>query len=230
MDEGEKHLLDDAEVVLKKTKELRGREVEQANHIFTLWFYWSATFLGELSIPEDRITYFLTAYMESCREVQSSIVLALHGSYKNAIQILRSWLELIITGIYYDHHRNEGEGWLEKGHYTRFKAFKNRLERDKMLSAQTLKDVGKAWTKLSTYIHSLGHVLEGTFAETGYGTVFPEYNQRYFDEWFSFLMEVYNLCCVLLVEHIPEVLGSEEIDLFFKPKALERLRDRVTNK
>ena len=230
MDEGERHLLDNAEAVLKKTIELRGGEVEQANHIFERWFYWSAIFLGELSIPEGRITYFLTAYMESCREAQSSIVLALHGSYKNAVQILRSWLEIMIAGIYYDHHEKEGENWLKKGYFIRFKTFNARLRRGKTLSHQTSKDVSEAWDTLSAYVHSLGHVLEGTIAETGYGAVFPEYNKRYFDEWFSFLKEVYNLCCVLLVEHIPEVLDSEKIDYFFKPKALERLRDRVTYK
>jgi len=84
----EKHLIDDAEAVLKKTEELKHDQVKQANDIFQRWLYWSAIFLGELKIPDDRTAYFLTAYMEFCREAQSSIVLALHGSYKNAVQIL----------------------------------------------------------------------------------------------------------------------------------------------
>ena len=226
----EKHLIDDAEAVLKKTEELRHDEVKQTNDIFQRWLYWSAIFLGELKIPDDRIAYFLTAYMESCREAQSSIVLALHGSYKNAVQILRGWLELVVAGIYYDHHQSEGQHWLEKGRYMRFKSFKSKLQHEKVLSTQTFEQVSKTWEKLSVYVHSLARVLEGTCAETGYGAVFPEYNQRYFDEWFNFLLEIYNLCCILLVEHIPEVLDSKEIDHFFEPKAVEILKGRITQK
>jgi hypothetical protein len=230
MDDDKKHLIEDAEKVVEETRRSKSYEVEKSNSIFLRWFYWSAVFLGELQIPEDRIRYFLTAYLESSREVQSSIVLALHGSYKNAVQILRNWLELIVAGIYYDHHQAEGKAWEEKGYYTRFKTFKSRLERDRVLSTETLRDISSAWERLSAYVHSLARVLEGASAKTGYGAVFPEYNESYFNKWFGFLEEIYNLCCILLVEHIPEVLKSEETKHFFKLKALDELRGRVLSK
>lgn len=230
MSTGKRHLIDDAENVLKKTKESRIREFKQANVIFDRWFYWSAIFLGELNIPDDRIHYFQTAYMESCREVQSSIVLALHGSYKNAVQILRNWLELTVAGIYYDHHQAEGQDWQRRGHHLKFKTFKRRLERDKLLSTETFHEISDAWEKLSAYVHSLGPILEVTRAETGYGAVFAEYNQKYFDEWFSFLRKIYFLCCILLVEHIPEVLGSKEIHYFFPKDVVESLKDRIAHR
>jgi len=230
MSAGKKHLIVDAENVLRKTRESRSREFELSNSIFDQWLYWSAIFLGELDIPDDRIHYFQIAYMESCREVQSSIVLAFHGSYKNAVQILRNWLELTVAGIYYDHDQTEGQNWQRKGHHLKFKTFKRRLERDRLLSAETFQEISEAWEKLSAYVHSLGPILEGTRAETGYGAVFAEYNQKYFDEWFGFLTEIYSLCCILLIEHIPEVLGSKEINYLLPKDKLESLKDRVTNR
>lgn len=155
MSAGKKHLIDDAENVLRKTRESRSREFELSDSIFDQWLYWSAIFLGELDIPDDRIHYFQIAYMESCREVQSSIVLAFHGSYKNAVQILRNWLELIVAGIYYDHHQAEGQNWQRKGHHLKFKTFKKRLERDRLLSVETFQEISEAWEGLSAYVQKI---------------------------------------------------------------------------
>jgi hypothetical protein len=229
MENDEKHLVEDAEKVLKKTRRSKSGEVKESNEIFLRWFYWSSIFLGDLDIPEDRIQYFTAAYIESIREIQSSIVLALHGSYKNAVQILRNWLELTVAGIYYDHYTTEGKNWEDKGHSIKFKKFKSRLKRDKVLSEKTVNDAISMWTNLSEYVHSRAHTLESLSAETGYGAIAPEYNRKYFDEWFGFLGEMYELCSILLVEHIPEVLQSEKMKELLKPTVLEQLRRTTTN-
>jgi hypothetical protein len=231
MDDDEKHLVEDAEKVLEKTKRFKSHEVEESNGIFLQWFYWSSVFLGELEIPEHKIHYFIAAYIESTREVQSSIVLALHGSYKNAVQILRNWLELVVAGIYYDHHTAEGKDWEEKGHHIHFGEFKKSLsQRDKVLSAETASDISSAWKRLSEYVHSHAYVLESVSARSGYGAIAPEYNREYFEKWFDFLKEMYKLCSILLVENIPEVLESEKIEEFFEPTVVEKLKRRITNK
>ena len=229
MDNDEKHLVDDAEKVLKKTERSNGDEVKEANEIFSQWFDWAQVFLG-VDVPEEKNSYFLTAYIESLREIQSSIVLALHGSYKNAVQILRNWLELIVAGIYYDHYTAEGKDWEDKGRFISFKNFKRRLRNDKVLSEETVSAASSMWDILSNYVHSCAHTLESLSGEDTYGMIAPVYNQKYFDDWFGFLGEMYELCSILLVEHIPEVRKSDKIGEFFKPTTLEQLRRRIANK
>ncbi len=226
-----KHWVDEeAGKVLKKTNRSKSRhKVKKADEIFSQWFDWSSVFLVEFDLPDEKIQYFTITYIGSLREVQSSIILALHGSYKNAVQILRNWLELTVAGIYFDHHITEGKKWNEEKGFIHFTDFKKSLEQEKVLSKKTVSAITIKWQDLSQYVHSCAETLEG-FSDDGYSMIAPSYNQKNFDDWFDFLRETYELCSVLLAEHIPEVLQSEKIEEFFEPTTLKQLKANSANK
>lgn len=86
--------------------------LERAHEIYLKWFYWSASFAGPFFNKADWESYTVRLYLESTRITESSLVLAIHGECKPAVQVLRDWLEGMIGGIYFNFYAKEGK--LEK--------------------------------------------------------------------------------------------------------------------
>ena len=131
---------------------MNGRNLlEQAHETYLRWFYWSALF-GEVFDDADWESYTAWLYMESTRIAESSLVLAIHGEYKPAVQVLRDWLEGMVGGIYFDLYPEEGERW-EKGEQINFGKSIKAITKKKIVDDALRKQVGQLWGELSEYVH-----------------------------------------------------------------------------
>lgn len=181
--------------------------LEEAHKIYLKWFYWSALF-GEVFHGNEWESYTARLWMESTRITESSFVLAIHGEYKPATQILRDWLEGMIGGIYFDLYPEEGKYW-EKGRQIDFGKSIKAITQKKIINDQLRKRVGQLWGLLSEYVHQKEEV--GDFVASG-GQPFAIYNERTLQIWLEFLRRTFDVCNSLLVSRFPQLLKAEDIE------------------
>ena len=180
---------------------MEGRNLlEQAHEIYLKWFYWSALF-AEVFQNTDWESYTVQFYMESIRIMESSLVLAIHGEYRSAIQVLRDWLEGIVGGIYFDSCPEEGKRW-EKGELIDFGKSKKTIV-DNTLRVQ----VGRLWGEFSKYVHQKPEA-----SDFSSGGPFAAYDEEKLEQWVIFLKRTFETCNSLLVYKFPQLRAVKEIE------------------
>ena len=190
---------------------MNGRNLlEQAHGIYLKWFYWSALF-AEVFDEADWESYTARLYMESTRITESSLILAIHGEYKPAVQVLRDWLEGMVGGIYLDLYPEEGERW-EKGEQINFGKSIKAIAKKKVVDDTLRKQVGLLWGEISGYVHQKQEV--GDFVSSG--GPFATYNEEALQIWVAFLRRTFEVCNSLLVRRFPQLLKAEEIEKIMK--------------
>jgi len=149
---------------------------------------------------------------ESETDFKGSIYLALGGYYRQAIAALRGWLEIILTGIYYDQHYN----YLDSP-YDRFKQGCERspawtrllkcvFERDNFATADREHDLKQLledlYDDLSAFVHRRG------FGQRDLQLCrdIPRYDSASFELWFSLAKRVSDATVqVLIVEYAQQL-------------------------
>lgn len=183
--------------------------LEQAHEIYLKWFYWSALFANVFRENEWE-SYTARLYMESIRITESSLILAIHGEYKPAVQVLRDWLEGMVGGIYFDLYPEEGKRW-EKGEQIGFGKSVKAITKKKVVDDALRKRVGRLWGKLSEYVHQKQEA--GDFSSGG---PFAAYNEQRLQIWVIFLRRTFELCNFLLVCKFPQLLEVKEIEAIMR--------------
>jgi len=159
---------------------------------------------------------------ESETDFKASIYLALGGYHRQAIAALRGWLEIILTGIFYNRHYN----FLDSP-YDRFKEgckrspgwsnlLKSLFKRDNFATAdrehdlrQLLKDL---YGDLSAFVHRRGFAQHDLQLRRD----IPRYDSISFDLWFSLAKRVSDATIqVLIVEY------AQQLRRYFKTSSQE---------
>jgi len=165
---------------------------------------------------------------ESDTDFKASIYLTLGGYYRQAIAALRGWLEIILTGIYYNRHYN----YLHSP-YDRFKQDRERsptwtrllkrvFERDNFATADREHDLKQLleglYDDLSAFVHRRGFAEHDLQLRRD----IPGYDNVSFDLWFSLAKRVSDATVqALIVEYAPQLAryfstSSQELASFQK--------------
>ena len=130
-------------------------------------------------------------WLESETDIKASIYLCFGGYYRQAIAILRNWLELTLLAIYFSKRPQEYKKWkkgIEKSPTGRSlirKVFKD--DDEKIAMKKELKEeCEEIYNKLSTFTHSRG--IDKYKLQEGRDNV-PRYLEKSFNLWFKLFKE-----------------------------------------
>jgi len=130
-------------------------------------------------------------WLESETDIKASVYLCFGGHYRQAIAILRNWLELTLLAIYFSKCPYEYEKWKKgvkkspTGRILIGKVFKNEMK--KITTKKKIKKkCKKIYGKLSVFIHSRS--IDKYKLQEGRDNV-PRYLEESFNLWFKLFKE-----------------------------------------
>lgn len=130
--------------------------------------------------PEHPISQL---WLESETDLKASIYLAFGGYYRQAIAILRNWLELTLLAIYYSNHWKEYKLWKQKEYQAPIgKSLIKKVFDNKGLELQDKCE--NLYSLLSGFSHTQG--IDKYQLQKGRDNV-PRYLDKPFDLWFTLL-------------------------------------------
>ena len=178
--------------------------------------------------------YLAYVLLEVNDDIESSIFLSIHGKYRPAKALLRRWLETTIRAIYHDceiennskipiEHKKSiknGWDWLTKSPYHRFSGKESILNilidsKTDYIAQQLLKE--KSDFKEISFIKYI-EILYGNLSKSvHYGGIdvessdelnleFAKYDKELFDEWYTYLNKINEICNILIFLKYPKML------------------------
>lgn len=165
-------------------------------------------------------------WLECETDLHGSIYLTLGGYYRQALICLRTWLELTLTGIYYNRYY--------RGKNSRFEQWKRGRRQSprwsqlliSLFGRQSLKRANNVialeqrlrdtYNEISSFVHGRG--MELYELQQGRDNV-PRFLEHSFDLWLRFLKQTYGLLLLTLFAEYGEALDS-----YFRRNAIEAQR------
>ncbi len=226
---------------IEKTNEEKFYEIEYG---FKCWEYTLNRLEGLFISSYTDFNTLIDVNSEIYDIIYSSISLALSGHYKSALTLIRQWLELHITALFYDkliNSRdkdspsykkllNQKRSWLigkgkkitfsgNNGMIDQFFDFdledkatiiSKKLRLDWYNKNKTIKDLIKEiWRKLSTTTH-FGIIKSKEKIGDLKGIIPFDYNEEYFQIWYKYFKQVYEITNVILFAYYPKILNLDD--------------------
>lgn len=161
------------------------------------------------------------------RDLKASSFFAFCGRYKQASQILRSAIELMFTGIYFQELKDKGEEeklhseWEKWMNGKKINGFSNGLRISMsrgLLTQKAKKDAGKLYGNLSKAVHTLIREDGEIIVSTNKRPARPAsafFNLEFLREWFEYLFQeviiVYEMILALSLK--PTEKSTEGLDM-----------------
>ena len=234
-----------------KTVENNQDIIKDINNIYVLWNDIAAimknkykTNLGEYE-GYDGAFQFLNA--EAYTNIEASIILAVHGYYRQAISLLRCWFENSLYGLFFNDHKVEFTQWLyederEFSFMMNFRTdflnylFKLRkFDEFNMLLAKKWKKtdmfrsfrdwIEQVYTELSAHIHGRG-VWRASILLMELEKHPRKYNKESFEYWDDLFANVFNILITSYLLYNPELLNRFYVK---RKKILDRLNKEVVD-
>lgn len=175
-----------------------------------------------------------TVLLEVNEDIEISTFLSVHGKYRPAKALLRRWLETTIHAIYhdwqieknsknfseYDTSIDYGWEWLTESPYSKFKGKKGIL--DKLIDSNTdsiaqqllneksyfkyasfREYIETLYSNLSKCVHFGGIDFESS---DELNLEFAKYDKELFEEWYTYLNQINEICNILIFLKFPEIL------------------------
>lgn len=152
--------------------------------------------------------FSLAHVLESQEELKSSILLASNLYYKQASEILRSFLEELVLPIYFCDHPNKFADWKSNNYHipplrdrNGKKGLLSQLVEQKKLSQKLKDEISDLYGELNTYIHgSEGRLIhKGLFTGKWMGHVFKSDD---FCKWCEYICRSVDVGIQLLITNI----------------------------
>ena len=224
--------LGSAYAVKKKTSE------EKRNEMYNVIKLVNKTrmYYEAYSNPKVGCGTILLVMLDFWRDIDASIFLSVHGKYGPANALLRRWLEIFITALYFDAElkkydkdperykdiTKKCDEWLEEAPHRRFTG------KDSVLSTLIDQDTDYKATQLMKkttsfrpssfreYVKSLYSDLSKQVHFSGLLSLedeltrdFGEYDEKLFEEWYDRLNQINKICNILTLLKFPEITGSD---------------------
>ncbi len=182
-----------SEDVLKQTIQINSAPIKRTYQIIKAIITWAGFLNAKKIIGEPKFRLFI----ETGVDIEASRSLALRGYYRQAIMMLRSWLEILLLNIYFIDHQVELEWWLDDRWDDR-PSFRELVEyiyklsqfRDDSFPEKYRVELNALYRKLSKAIHGIGIPM-------GQGMA-PVYDQGSFNKWYDYLSDTFRLTNLLL--------------------------------
>lgn len=242
------YLLSVSAIFLQGTLQHEKLKVHNAFEIWGNFVNWGSDilFYPYHSTLEKTIITPLVEFMgEATSDIQCSIFAVIHGMYRLSMMALRSCLELILTGLYYQLNPKEHQKYEQKrrviDQQTIFfnVALNDMFKRDPYMQfdarynlKQEIKDL---YYELSGFIHARGvERQEGYLGHpTRIGWVVGTkdmYNKDAFDEWYSYLTKVCEIANIIFFLYYPDVLINPYKIGSFDPNTPFKVINMLTEK
>jgi len=157
--------------------------------------------------------------MEAQADLEASVYLALSGFVKQSLQVLRSWLELSLLGIWFGYNKDAYLKWMydqPEAPFARRGFFRKRWLVDLLNKTPTLKETNtryqladrlvSLYSRLSASTHTRGLV---SFETIGRNKPVAAYNPRNFAKWYMHFWETYSLVSSILLLRFPKVYAED---------------------
>ena len=146
--------------------------------------------------------------LESQNELDCSIILAQNLFYKQALQVLRNFIELLICQILFCHDSKSFQNWI-KGNY-RLPRLNDKggilemLEKSRIISSSLMQRTSKSYRLLNSYIHSSEKNLihRGTQKGMYKGYIF---DYDYFKTWCKSFIDIVENGILLMDAHFDQL-------------------------
>jgi hypothetical protein len=169
---------------------------------------------GVINTALSESYFFSIAHMmETQQELDCSILLAQSLYYKQSLQVLRNFVELMATQILFCHDSNAFDDWRNgKFRLPRFRGKDGLLERltkEGLISPDLKKSTSDIYSKLNSYIHSMEKNLihRGIYKGSYRGFIF---DYDYFKIWCNSFSEVVENGILLLDAHFEQVANMKK--------------------
>lgn len=152
--------------------------------------------------------------LEAQVDLEASVFLALSGFVKQAIQVLRSWLELSLLGLWFSYSEKEFEKWMYRLPGAPFAArsfFRRKWLVDLVSKSPKLKECErlyglvdrllKLYAQLSASTHTRGY---WSFETIGRRRPIAAYNSNNFAKWYKHFWVAYSLVSAILFLRFPD--------------------------
>lgn len=214
-----------------ETVEENQKIVEQINEIYSLWndigVIIKKMYKTNLAEYEgyDGPMQFLNA--EAFTTIDTSIILAVHGYYRQGISLLRYWFENSLYGIFFNDHIVEFKQWLyEDNPHLSFTMnfstdFANYLfkltnfrEFDSLIGEKWKKQYYnsfKSWMtgmyrELSAHIHGRG-AWRSAILQIDLEELPRKYDKKHFEFWYYLFRNVFNIITISFLLYNPKLLN-----------------------
>ncbi|RJS87709.1 hypothetical protein CW704_02115 [Candidatus Bathyarchaeota archaeon] len=163
--------------------------------------------------------------------------MVLLGKYKPAMALLRRYMETFLVALYFDlelkkykknsktfeHFEKEKERWIRKGRRFRFRGEYGLVERlvnpdTDYVALEVMKNTSTSFSK-SSFRKYIEEIYSNLSKSVHFGGInlpddmlitFSEYNDELFKEWYSRLLQVHEICNLLLVINFPSIVEHYE--------------------
>lgn len=152
--------------------------------------------------------------LEAQVDLEASVYLALSGFVKQALQVLRSWLELSLLGLWFGYNEKEFEKWMYRLPGAPFAArgsFGRKWLVDLVSKSPKLKEgevkyglvdrLLKLYVELSASTHTRGY---WSFETIGRRHSIAAYNPKNFEKWYKHFWAAYSLVSAILFLRFPD--------------------------
>ena len=192
--------------------------------------YFAACDIYEQWVLEESRFFSLSLLLDSFAELEASLLLASNFYYKQAVYVLRNFIELIVAQFYFSSETSVYDDWRLKSDYkmptftgkegmTAFLKTKGKIDETEKASLDRL------FRKLSAYTHSKYEKLLHYNPETK-KVIRQGYNERYLMEWADLATECTSLGLVILSKHTKDWESKLEGDSeFLCPECLNNQFD-----
>lgn len=171
----------------------------------------------------DSRFFSLANMLESQQELDCSILLAQSLYYKQALQVLRSFIELVVIQILFCHDSNAFDDWRNgifevprlRGEITKKKGRRKYdgllrwLAKEGLISQELERNTSDIYATLNSYIHSMETNLihRGVYKGSYKGFIF---DYDYFKTWCNSFSQVVENGILLLDAHFEQVANMEK--------------------
>lgn len=161
--------------------------------------------------------YSLSHLLESQEELNCSILLSKNLFYKQAVQMLRSYIEMLITVILFTDNSKAFQDWI-KGIFRTpplrgRNGLLNKMSNSSIISGSLAKETGNLYGELNGFIHSAeGNLIHrGSFKGQYKGFIF---DYTYFESWAKFFIRSVEVGIKLLDIHFIQFLKKSSANDF----------------
>lgn len=162
-------------------------------------------------------TSFKVITGEVIRILKSSSNLAFIGQYRSAMDLFRSGIEILVTGLYYDLMKEKsGDKWLDGLVYPpHFKECLKTLRDKGLIPMEHYKEINEVWGRLNKYVHP--HAKAFACSQKDYNGCPVEgfYSDELINEWFDTFQIIMKWILMWYARHVPEILEKEDTRQWF---------------
>jgi hypothetical protein len=156
-------------------------------------------------ILEESRFHSLPLILDSISEIEASFVLSANFYYKQSVQLLRNFLELVVAQYFFSSNTLKYDDWRTKPDF-KMPMFRGKngmikyLLKNGKIDSDEEKTLDNLFGTLSAYTHSRYEKLVHMDPKTGKSIPF-DYNERYLEEWIELAINCMEIGLIILSKH-----------------------------